>query len=277
MTPLDAALILLAGTAAGAINALVGAGTLITFSTLVTLGVPPLVANVSNTVGLVAGSVTGSWGYREYLTDQGPRLRVLLPASVAGGVVGALLLLVLPPAAFRAIVPVLILGSVVLVVLQPRIQRAVAAQQELESKHRDPAPGAETPAADGTTSAASQGGRARVGGGTWFAVLGAGVYGGYFGAAQGVLLIGILGTWLDHDLQRVNAIKNVLAGAVNAVAAVLFIALADVNWAIAGLLLVGSTLGGWLGAGIGTRLPRPVLRAVIVVVGLVAVVVLATR
>jgi uncharacterized membrane protein YfcA len=276
MTPLDAALILLAGTAAGAINALVGAGTLITFSTLVTLGVPPLVANVSNTVGLVAGSVTGSWGYREYLTDQGPRLRILLPASVAGGVIGALLLLVLPPAAFRAIVPVLILGSVVLVVLQPRIQRAVAAQQERDPRKTDPGAGAMA-VHSGTESAASHGGRSRVGRGTWFAVLGTGVYGGYFGAAQGVLLIGILGTWLDHDLQRVNALKNVLAGAVNAVAAVLFILLADVNWAIAGLLLVGSTVGGWLGAGIGTRLPRPALRAVIVVVGLVAVVVLATR
>jgi uncharacterized protein len=246
--------VLLAGVAAGAINALVGAGTLITFSTLVALGVPPLTANVSNTVGIVAGSVSGAFGYRERLVGQGPRLRVLLPASLVGAVIGALLLLVLPAAAFRAIVPALILLSVVLVVLQPRIRRHVAADRPETDDAGRP-----------------------IGAGSWLAVLGTGVYGGYFGAAQGVLLLGVLGTWVDHDLQRVNAIKNVLAGATNALAAVLFIVLADIDWLVAGLILVGSLFGGWLGARVGTRLPEPVLRAVIVVVGLVAVAILVLR
>lgn len=252
--------VLVAGAAAGAINALVGAGTLITFSTLVALGLPPLTANVSNTVGIVAGSVTGALGYRDRLAGQGPRLKVLLPASLGGAVVGALLLLVLPAAAFRAIVPVLILLSVVLVVLQPRIRRHVAASRPDQG---------EGPAADPGTGP--------VGVGSWVAVLGTGVYGGYFGAAQGVLLLGVLGTWVDHDLQRVNAIKNVLAGATNALAAVMFIALAHIDWEVAGLILVGSLVGGWVGARVGTRLPEAVLRAVIVVVGLVAVAILVLR
>jgi uncharacterized membrane protein YfcA len=255
VSPFEALAVLAAGAAAGAINALVGAGTLITFSTLVAIGLPPLTANVSNTVGIVAGSVTGALGYRDRLVGQARRLTVLLPASLVGAAIGALLLLVLPPAAFRAIVPALILLSVVLVVLQPRIRRRVA----------------------GSRPAGADPGTGPVGVGSWLAVLGTGVYGGYFGAAQGVLLLGVLGTWVDHDLQRVNAIKNVLAGATNALAAAIFIVLADVDWAVAGLILLGSLLGGWVGARVGTRLPEPVLRTVIVVVGLLAVAILATR
>ena len=247
MSPLDAVLILLSGVAAGAINAVVGAGTLFTFSTLVLLGFPPLTANVSNTVGLVPGSVTSSIGYREELTGQGARLRRLVPASALGGLTGALLLLALPSAAFDAIVPVLITLAVVLVILQPRLTRQLEREGAMERSPRLP---------------------------LLAGVFGAGTYGGYFGAAQGVLLIGMLGTWLDHDLQRVNACKNVLATVVNALAAVVFIAVAPVDWSIALLLIAGSTLGGWGGARVGRRLPADLLRAVIVVVGVVAVAVL---
>ena len=184
MSGLDAALVLLSGVAAGAINAVVGAGTLFTFSTLVLLGFPPLTANVSNTVGLVPGSVASSVGYREELQGQRSRLRRLIPASALGGLTGAVLLLILPSAAFDAIVPVLIAIAVVLVFLQPRLSRRMVVDGTMV---RQP------------TASLLAG------------VFGAGTYGGYFGAAQGILLIGMLGTWLDHDLQRVNAAKNVLA------------------------------------------------------------------
>jgi len=250
MSGLDAALVLLSGVAAGAINAVVGAGTLFTFSTLVLLGFPPLTANVSNTVGLVPGSVASSVGYREELQGQRSRLRRLIPASALGGLSGAVLLLVLPSAAFDAIVPVLIAIAVVLVILQPRLSRRMVVDGTMV---RQP------------TASLLAG------------VFGAGTYGGYFGAAQGILLIGMLGTWLDHDLQRVNAAKNVLATAVNGVAALVFIVAAPVDWRIVVLLLIGSTIGGWTGARIGRRFRPSLLRAIVVVVGVVAIAVLLVR
>ena len=247
MTGLEIAAVLLAGVAAGTINTVVGSGTLITFPTLLALGVPPVTANVSNTVGLVPGSLSGAVGYRRELAGQRPRLLRLGSASVLGGITGAVLLLVLPSSAFDAIVPVLIGIGVLLVVTGPAIQRRVAARHEARGGIPDH-------------------GAAWV----WPAVAGAGVYGGYFGAAQGVLLMAILGIGVDDDLQRHNATKNVLALLVNFVAAVVFIAVADVDWPIAGLIAVGSVIGGQIGAGVGRRLPAVLLRAVIVVVGVVA-------
>jgi uncharacterized membrane protein YfcA len=236
-----------AALAAGAINALVGSGTLVTFSTLVTLGVPPLTANVSNTVGLVAGSVAGSWGYREELRQQPERIKRYVPSSLLGGLTGAVLLLVLPPKAFETIVPVLVGLGVVLVAVQPWVAR------RLSISHNTHVVGGVLP---------------------WVLVYLVGIYGGYFGAAQGVLLIAILGALVDANLQRVNALKNVLAAVVNAVAAVLFIVVADVDWGIAAVMTVGAAIGGYLGAHYGRRLPALVLRLFIIVVGLVAVVVL---
>ncbi len=247
MTGLEIAAVLLAGVAAGTINTVVGSGTLITFPTLLALGVPPVTANVSNTVGLVPGSLSGAIGYRRELAGQRRRLLRLASASVLGGIAGAVLLLVLPSSAFDAIVPVLIGIGVLLVILGPTIQRKVAARH------------------------ASRGGLPDHGAPwVWPAVAGAGVYGGYFGAAQGVLLMAILGIGVDDDLQRHNATKNVLALLVNGVAAVVFIAVADVDWRVAGLIAVGSVIGGQIGAGVGRRLPAALLRAVIVVVGVVA-------
>lgn len=250
MSPWEALAVLLAGTAAGTINTVVGSGTLVTFPTLLAFGVPPVTANVSNTVGLVPGSVTGAWGYRRELAGQRGRILWLVSASLVGGVVGAVLLLVLPSAAFDAIVPLLIGLGVVLVVVGPRVQRWVAVRAARKGRSL-PERGA---------------------GWVWPAVAAAGVYGGYFGAAQGVLLMAILGIGVDDTLQRHNATKNVLAALVNAIAGILFIVVADVAWEYAGLVAAGAILGGLIGASVGRRLPPQVLRAVIVVVGVVAIV-----
>ncbi len=253
MSPTEAVLIALAGVAAGTINTVVGSGTLITFPTLLAFGVPPVTANVSNTVGLVPGSMSGVFGYRRELAGQRARVLRLGAASLVGGVAGALLLLWLPSSAFDAIVPALIALGVVLVLLGPRIQRSVAARAESRGGIPDH--------------------------GVWWvwpAVAAAGVYGGYFGAAQGVLLMAILGIGVVDSMQRHTATKNVLALIVNAVAALVFIAVADIDWTVAGLIAVGSVIGGQIGATVGRRLPPVLLRAVIATVGVVALVVLLT-
>jgi len=241
------AAVLLAGMAAGTINTVVGSGTLITFPTLLAFGVPPVTANVSNTIGLVPGVASGVVGYRRELVGQRARAVRLGSASVVGGIVGAVLLLVLPSKAFSAIVPALIVVGLLLVVLQPRISAWV------DVRH----------------------GGARGDFGPWWvwpAVLGTGVYGGYFGAAQGVILMGVLGIGIADALQRLNGLKNVLAGLVNGVAGLIFALVADVDWVVVALIAVGSVIGGQLGATVGRRLSPMVLRVVIVVVGLVSLV-----
>jgi uncharacterized membrane protein YfcA len=247
----DALLVILAGIGAGTINTIVGSGTLITFPTLLLLGVPPVTANISNNIGLVPGSLTGSIGYRKELVGAGPDLRRLVPMSLLGAVAGAVLLLVLDPALFRTIVPVLILVGLVLVVAGPRLSA-------WSERRRTEGTGSER----GHERAMQAG------------VFGAGVYGGYFGAAQGIILMGVLGALSSHPLQRLNGYKNVLATIVNAVAAVVFIVVApdQIDWLVVLLIAVGATVGGVIGSTVGRRLPPTALRAVIVVVGLVAVV-----
>jgi uncharacterized membrane protein YfcA len=246
--------VLLAGLGAGTINTVVGSGTLISFPTLLAFGIPPVTANVSNTIGLTPGSLSGAWGYRRELAGQRERAMRLGVGSLLGGSAGAVLLLWLPSSAFDAIVPVLIALGVLLVVLGPRIQGLVVAR------------------------AARRGGLADTGAPwVWPAVTGVGVYGGYFGAAQGVLLMAILGIGVDDTLQRHNAMKNVLAFLANAVAAVVFITVAHVNWTAAGLIAIGSVIGGQVGSTIGRRLPASVLRVIIVVVGVVALAVFLLR
>jgi uncharacterized protein len=234
-----------AGMAAGAINTLVGSGTLITFPVLLGFGYAPVTANVSNTIGLVPGSVSGAIGYRRELAGQRSRALRFGASSLAGGITGAVLLLLLAASAFKAIVPVFIAAALVLVVAQPRIVAALA-RREIDLER----------------------GRALVP----LAVYLAGVYGGYFGAAQGILLLGILGPALAQDLQRTNALKNVLAGLVNGVAGVYFAFAAHVDWAPAGIIACASILGAQLGARYGRRLPASALRALIVAVGLFAIV-----
>jgi len=247
--PLHALAIFVAGIVAGTINTVVGSGTLFTFPVLLGFGYSPVTANVSNTVGLVPGSVSGAIGYRRELRGQRQRTIQLASASVCGGTCGAILLLSLPASAFKAIVPVFIAIALVLIVLQPRLAAAI--------EHRRHAHGKPGP----------------------FVTLGvfaSGVYGGYFGAAQGIMVLAILGLAIDEELQRLNALKVVLTGLVNFVAGVIFIFAAHIAWVAALLIAVGSTIGGVIGSRYGRRLPAPALRGLIVVVGIIAIVRLLT-
>jgi uncharacterized protein len=274
---LRALAIFAAGLAAGTINTVVGSGTLITFPTLLAVGYPPVLANVSNNVGLVPGVASGVYGYRSELGGQRRRIIRLGSASVCGGLVGAILLLTLPQSAFKAIVPALIAVAVVMVIIQPRLAkwvaerqraRAAAARQEGASGDGAGAGGASADAATASPTAAEA-----IGGPVlWVLVFLAGIYGGYFGAAQGVLLIGMLGIALNDSLQRINGAKNVLAGLVNGVAAVVFILATHIDWGVAGLIAAGSIIGGQVGARIGRRLPPWGLRVVIVCVGTAALI-----
>jgi uncharacterized protein len=235
-----------AGLAAGAINTLVGSGTLITFPVLLAFGYAPITANVSNTIGLVPGSVSGAIGYRRELAGQRARVLRLGMMSVAGGITGAVLLLVLPAAAFKAIVPAFIVIALALTLLQPRLARWLS-EHEIDLERR------------GSLLMA-------------LAVYLTGVYGGYFGAAQGILLLGILGMALAQDLQRTNALKNVLAGLVNGVAGLYFAFAAHVDWGPAAIIAASAIVGAQLGARYGRRLRPGALRAVIVLVGVFAIV-----
>jgi hypothetical protein len=222
-----------AGAAAGVMNTVVGSGTLLTFPTL-----------------LVPGSFSGAYGYRAELKGQRRRVLTLGVCSLLGGVLGALLLLHLPATAFQDVVPVLIGIALVLVIVQPRVGSWAAKRRE------------------------ARGIADREAGGPllWAGVFATGVYGGYFGAAQGVLLLAMMGIAFTDSLQRVNAVKNILAGLVNGVAAVLFIFLSQVSWTAAGLIAAGSVLGGQIGARFGRRLPPAALRVLIVCVGVAAIV-----
>jgi len=277
------------GLAAGTINTVVGSGTLITFPTLLAFGYPPVLANVSNNVGLVPGVASGVYGYRSELGGQRRRLIRLGSASVCGGLVGAILLLTLPQSAFKDIVPALIGLAVVMVIIQPRLATWVAERQRARAALATPDGATPDGAGAGGTGAAAVGAGAdgagavavaappapaeAIGGPVlWVLVFLAGIYGGYFGAAQGVLLIGMLGIALNDSLQRINAAKNVLAGLVNGLAAVVFILATHIDWGVAGLIAAGSIIGGQVGARIGKRLPPWGLRVVIVCVGTVALI-----
>ena len=248
---IEAIAIFAAGVWAGGINVIVGSGSLVTFPTLLLFGYPPLTANVSNNLGMVAGGFSGIYGYRRELSPNKPILVRLAPASIAGALVGALLLLVLPAESFKAIVPALIALGLVMVVIGPRVQRATAA-----ARHEE---GSETMLS-----------RILLTVGIFFL----GVYGGYFGAAQGILLVGLMGMILSDGIQRLTAIKNVLATLVNLMAALTFIAVAThrIDWSVVALISCGTFLGGYLGAQFGRRLPPSVLRAFILVIGSLALV-----
>jgi uncharacterized membrane protein YfcA len=242
---LEGLAILGGGIAAGTINTVVGSGTLITFPLLLAFGYAPVTANVSNTIGLVPGSLSGAHGYRRELRGQGRALLRLVPASVVGALAGAVLLLTLPARAFEAIVPAFIALALVLVVLGPRISRALAARPQHVAHHPFALP---------------------------LALVPCGVYGGYFGAAQGVLLLAVLGVTLSAGLQEINAVKNVLALFVNLVAGIAFALFATVAWWPVVLIAAGSVVGGQIGSRVGRRLPDAVFRGVIVAIGVIAIV-----
>ncbi|GGR48260.1 sulfite exporter TauE/SafE family protein [Streptomyces roseolus] len=245
----EALAVFAAGIGAGAINTIVGSGTLITFPVLLATGLPPITANVSNALGLVPGSISGAIGYRRELKGQTRRVLRLGAAALVGGLIGAILLLALPSEAFDAIVPILIGLALILVLFQPRIAAAVQRRREATGNEAHP-----------------DGGPALLVGLTL-----ASMYGGYFGAAQGVLYLSLMGLLLHDDLQRINAVKNILGALVNGVAAVFFLFVAEFDWTAVLLIAVGSTLGGQIGAKVGRRLKPAVLRGVIIAVGVVAI------
>ncbi|MFJ4768101.1 sulfite exporter TauE/SafE family protein [Streptomyces uncialis] len=262
MTAFEIVLVLAAGLAAGTLNTVVGSGSLLTFPVLVALGHPPVVANVSNTIGLAPGSLSAVYGCRRELAAQRHRLLPLGAAAVLGGLTGALLLLALPADTFGAVVPALVLLAALLMALQPRLTRLVAGRR---TRHA-PAPGTLATMPPRTTGRALPA-----------AVLAVSVYGGYFGAAQGVLLLAALAIALDDDLRQLNGLKNLLQALVNLIAAVLFTLTADVAWLPVALIAAGSVPGALLGAALGRRVSPAVLRAVVVTVGTVAGVTLLMR
>lgn len=271
MVSFEILLLLLAAVGAGAMNAVVGAGTLITFPTLLALGFPPVVANVSNTVGLVPGSVAAAYGFRSTLVGRWPLVARLVGASAIGGIVGGALLLALPPGAFAVAVPPLLLLSGVLAAIQPRVAAAVLRRREQRAlATRPPDPDAADAADDPGTTPSPAPRREPVHPALIAAVAVTGVYGGYFGAAQGVILLAVLGVFVAGGMTEVNGIKNVLAGMANLVSAVLFIVIADVDWQVAGIVAIGATIGGGLGGRYGRRLPANVLRPIVVAVAVAA-------
>ncbi|GLY69465.1 sulfite exporter TauE/SafE family protein [Amycolatopsis taiwanensis] len=242
MTWWQGVLITLAGLWAGTINTVVGSGTLVTFPVLVALGYPPVTATTSNAVGLISGTIAGAYGYRHELHGQRDRLIRYATASMLGAVGGAMLLLLLPHGAFEVVVPALIGIAVVLVVAQPLLVKRIR------------------PRTGGPHSAPL----------LYVLIFLIGVYGGYFTAAQGVLLIGVMGLLLADSLQRLNAFKNALAAVVNLVAGAIYAVIAPINWPVVAVLAVSSTFGALVGAKIGRKLPPTALRVVIAVIGVAA-------
>jgi uncharacterized membrane protein YfcA len=255
MTPLEMTAVLLSGAVGGALNTVVGSGTLVTFPVLLAVGLPPVTATVSNALGLVPGSVGGAIGYRRELTGQRRRVLRLGACVLPGGLAGAGLLLALPSTAFDLIVPVLVGLALLLVAFQPLINARVRRRRGR------------------TGRAVRRDGGPALGAGLALAS----VYGGYFSAAQGTVYLSLMGVFLDESLQRLNAVKTVLVGGVNAVAAVFFLFAAEFDWTAVVLVAAGSAVGGRLGAGLGRRLRPAVLRGVVVGWGIVALVLLLTR
>jgi uncharacterized protein len=241
VTAADALAIAAAGFAAGGVNTIVGSGSLVTFPTLLALGYAPVTANCSNTVGLVFGGISGVLGYRRELEGQRRRALTLATGTAAGALLGGTLLLVLPPGVFKAVVPALILLACLLM--------AIRRTPDVHADHERTAAG--TAAAFGT-----------------------GIYGGYFGAAQGIILMSLLRFCFTDDLQRLNALKNVLAAVANGVAAVLFVFVAPVKWGPAALIAAGSIAGAQVAARYGRRIPSNVLRWIVVIGGTIVAVIL---
>lgn len=248
----DMILIALAAFAGGAINTVAGSGTLITFPTLIAFGYPPVVATMSNAIGMTVGALTGVWGYRRELHGQWPRLRWQVPAVLIGAAIGSFLLLHLPEETFATVVPVLMVLALVLVVAGPRIQAWARRRSEVQGADSDHV---------------SRGQMTALTGGNFLVS----VYGGYFTAAQGIMQIAVMSALLPESMQRMNAAKNVLAAITNIVAAIAYtiVAFNRVNWAAAGIIAVGSFGGGLAGARWGRMLSPAALRVVIVVVGLI--------
>jgi len=250
LSPWAAVAVFLAGIAAGTINTVVGSGSLLTFPVLMTVGYSPLVANMTNTVGLAPGNFSGAYGYRHELAGQRSRAVSLGVTTLLGSIVGAVLLLTLPPGSFTAVVPWLVLLAGVLVLIQPWLRRKLDQRSASGAANQLP---------------------------LFVGVFGCAIYGGYFGAAQGIIMLALMGLFLRDDIQRLNAVKNICTGVANGVAAIIFMAIGHVAWLPALVLAIGSTIGGQLGARAGRLLPPKVLRATIVVVSFTVFAVMIAR
>lgn len=255
MNAQDIALLLGAGFAAGAVNAVAGGGSLVTFPALLSTGLSQIAANVTNSVAVSPGYLASVYGSRVdlgELTDREPGLLLrLLPTTVLGAVAGCVLLRVTPPAAFAWIVPFLVLGAAVVLAFQDRLRGLVGHPRDMTPRRRKVAL------------------NVTVG-------LGA-IYGGYFGAALGVMLVASLGLVLDETLKRINALKNAISAVVGVVTVIAFALYFPVDWADVALLAPATMAGGYLGARLARRLPAVVLRTVIVTLGLVVGVVLLIK
>ena len=295
-------LIFIAAIWAGAINTVVGSGTLVTFPVLVAMGVPPVSATVSNAMGLIAGNFTGAWGYRREIRQVKSVLVKLIPASILGGVIGAALLISLPEEVFGRVAPILIVVSLVFVLAQPKLSAWVRARAARRDEASGPGviEGSDVSESTDASERADVSESTDVSGNTdrdepskakkspsmptvslvlMLLVFAAGIYGGYFVAAQGILLMGILGIFLMANIQQANGVKNLLVAVVNLTAAISYV-LVDyllrepdervILWGVVAIIAVGSTLGGLIGAWVGRRLSPLVLRGIIVTLGLVA-------
>ena len=256
MTLIDACALLLAGFAASVVNAVAGGGSLITFPTLVAIGLPPLSANVTNSLGVSPGYVSSVYGSRDDLAEVARRrgragLLRLLPTAIIGTAAGCALLLATPERAFELIVPFLVLGAAAVLAFQQRLRGLVGHPRDLEGNRQRLATHATV-------------------------ALGA-VYGGYFGAALGVMLVAALSLVLDETLAHITALKNAISAVVGVGTVVAFAVFGPVSWAAVGVLVPATILGGYAGARLARRLPANLLRAVIVVAGTVVGLILLAR
>jgi uncharacterized protein len=245
MSAADAVLLLLAGFGAGSVNAVAGGGSLISFPALLAVGYSPVTANVTNSIAVLPGYAGGAIGYRDELRGQRSRVVALGIAAALGGAAGAIVLLSTPDEAFDAIVPFLILGSCLLLLVQPAVERRIG-----DRRGRGHA----------AALHASQ-----------FA---AGVYGGYFGAGLGVILLALHGLLIDDHLQRLNALKTVLSLAIGLAAAAVFVIAGPIAWEAAAIVAVSAYAGGHLGVSLARRLSPQRLRVGVAVIGTAAAVAL---
>ena len=251
MDVVEVVLLIVAGLAAGAVNAIAGGGSLITFPTLIAIGLPPVAANVTNSIAVCPGYLSSVVGSRADLGGQGRWLRTLIPTCVVGAVLGCGLLLGTPARAFEVVVPFLVLAAAATLAFQRRLRnlvghpRTVAARRQAVTVHAVVFVGA--------------------------------IYGGYFGAALGVILVAALALVLDESLNRINALKNVLSATAGVVTVVVFAIFGPVHWGAALTLAPATVIGGYAGARLARRLPAPLLRALIVAFGTVIGLVLLWR
>jgi uncharacterized membrane protein YfcA len=239
--------IALAGFLAGALNAAAGGGTLISFPVLVWLGVPPITANISSSVGLLSGYLGGSIAYRKELNVQKRRVGTFTAVSIVGGVLGALLLLSTSASVFEGLVPFLVLGAAALLGFQPMVSRGLARRRE-----KSPEVSIEGESSGGVPLLAQLG------------VMAAAIYGSYFGAGLGVMLLAVLALTLNDDLQKLNGLKTLLSLLINTIGVLVFISTTSVDWAIIAILAPAALLGGTLGGTFARRLPASALRGVVV-------------